>query len=438
MNPQAAKGANEVSRQSGQVMSVVLMLVVAGSAGYVSAQALPQDDGQVHLGVASCASGVCHGSVRPRTNTSVLQNEYVIWSKMDRHRIAYQTLLTEESKAIANKLGLPNAYEADVCLDCHADNVSGAKRGKKFLLSDGVGCEACHGGADTYFSTHTDSKVPRTDLLAAGLYPTDQPVARAKLCLSCHMGTDSKMATHDIMGAGHPRLSFELDTFAVLQPKHYLVDEDYKSAKWHRDGLTVWTIGQIESARQSLHLISAKLETGGTFPELALFDCQSCHHPMSDQRWTKLARVDLPPGSVRLNDAHFVMLLAIARVVDPAIERRLKAGLRRLHEAVVNNGDIGASIASLTAQLDDLSAQSDSLTRDNAMRLLNEIVVFAKSGEVIDYNVAEQAVMAIDLLLSTIDKRAQSQDWLDRVYATVDDEDYFKPADFAMVMAAFE
>ena len=42
----------------------------------LSAQsALPQDDGYVHLGVASCASSVCHGAMLERTSTTVLQNE---------------------------------------------------------------------------------------------------------------------------------------------------------------------------------------------------------------------------------------------------------------------------------------------------------------------------------------------------------------------------
>ncbi|MEX2327887.1 MAG: multiheme c-type cytochrome [Pseudomonadales bacterium] len=429
-------------RRNRPVGSVLLALIVGGalSPGYAQQieASLPQSDGKIRMGVASCASGVCHGSVRPRTNTSVLQNEYVIWSKMDRHRIAYQTLLTNESKEIANKLGLDSAHEARICLDCHSDNVPELNRGEKFLLSDGVGCEACHGGAENYLSAHSDSQVSRTEKLKAGLYPTDQPVARAQLCLSCHMGTVEKMATHDIMGAGHPRLSFELDTFNVLQPKHYTVDEEYKAAKWHGDGLSVWAIGQIESARQSLRLISTRLETAGMFPELALFDCQSCHHPMSERRWKRLTRIDLPPGSVRLNDAHLVMLLAIAKVVNPSVEQRLRTELRGLHGAVATAGNLSGRIAALMDAIEQLREQSISLTRDDARRLLDEIIVYSSSGVVIDYNVAEQAVMAVDMLLSAIDMRAVKQRWLDRVYSTVDDEDRFNPDDFAAVMTTFD
>jgi len=45
------------------------------------------------------------------------------------------------------------------------------------------------------------------------MYPTEEPMERARLCLSCHLGTERKFATHEIMGAGHPRLAFELELY---------------------------------------------------------------------------------------------------------------------------------------------------------------------------------------------------------------------------------
>ena len=92
----------------------------------------------------------CHGSVRARDATNVAQNEYVIWTRRDRHRAAYNTLLTDDSKRCKN-LGLKSAHEADMCLDCHADNVAVEKRGERFQIDDGVGCEACHGGGNLHF-----------------------------------------------------------------------------------------------------------------------------------------------------------------------------------------------------------------------------------------------------------------------------------------------
>src|SRR5690606_8941710 len=119
------------------------------------AATLPQDGADTHRGVASCASAVCHGSIVPKTDGNALQNEYRTWTLHDMHARAYKVLLNDESKLIAKKLGLANAHEADVCLDCHADNVAAGKRGRRFQLSDGVGCEACHGGAERWIKSHT-------------------------------------------------------------------------------------------------------------------------------------------------------------------------------------------------------------------------------------------------------------------------------------------
>ena len=66
--------------------------------------------------------------------------------------------------------------------------------------------------------------VPPTLLLTA----SGEPVERARLCLSCHFGDPLRFANHRIMGAGHPRMSFELDTFTALQPAHFKVDADYR------------------------------------------------------------------------------------------------------------------------------------------------------------------------------------------------------------------
>ena len=50
-----------------------------------------------------------------------------------------------------------------------------------------------------------------------------------------------------------------------------------------------------------------------------------------------------------------------------------------------------------------------------------------RSGEFHDYIAAEQAVMAIDLLLSQAGNRESEAEWLDKVYESVADEDNFDP-----------
>ena len=51
-----------------------------------------------HLGVASCASSVCHGKLTIQTGENVWLNEFRIWSTEDRHARAYKTLSSYKSK----------------------------------------------------------------------------------------------------------------------------------------------------------------------------------------------------------------------------------------------------------------------------------------------------------------------------------------------------
>src|SRR5262245_30757667 len=74
------------------------------------------------LGVATCASGMCHGSIVARIGSHVAQNEYTIWSRRDAHARAYQTLSNERARQIAQRLGLASAEGAAECTSCHALN----------------------------------------------------------------------------------------------------------------------------------------------------------------------------------------------------------------------------------------------------------------------------------------------------------------------------
>ncbi|AOW78263.1 hypothetical protein A3Q34_16285 [Colwellia sp. PAMC 20917] len=394
----------------------------------ISAAELPQQDKNVHLGVASCAASMCHGSVVPRQGSDVLQNEYIIWSREDAHSQAYQTLLSAESKNIAAKLGLDNAAKAGICLDCHSDNVKAELQGEKFQISDGVGCESCHGGAQNYISSHTSSTVSRESTLSDGLFPTDKPKQRARLCLSCHLGNKNKQATHDIMGAGHPRLAFELDTFGILQPLHYVVDEDYRTQKWSGDSYVTWVYGQLEASKSTLRLIESKLiNNNGLFPELSLFDCHSCHHPMSDLKWTATKGQGFKPGTVRLNDGNFKMLMVIASRTE--LFTPLHQHLTELRNGLNNKSQLQYAIAKVMEDIDAiqnaLETQSLSQRQASASFLLNKIVTIGADGEFSDYIAAEQAVMAIDLLFDFTGKKSVFASAISQLFDIVaDDEKY--------------
>ena len=99
----------------------VLVLCAPLAAMQSRAQLLPYQSPHQTLGTVTCASSLCHGSVKLWKDSAVLQNEYLTWSRTDKHARAYNVLLNERSKRIAKNLGLKQpAHEAKICLDCHA------------------------------------------------------------------------------------------------------------------------------------------------------------------------------------------------------------------------------------------------------------------------------------------------------------------------------
>jgi Cytochrome c554 and c-prime len=349
------------------------------------------------VGVVNCANSLCHGSVQPFKDSSVLQNEYVTWSRVDKHARAYKILFNDQSVRIAKNLGIGNPWEAKICIDCHAHNIPKDQRGERFRFDDGVSCEACHGPAERWLPKHVEDGATHINNLGAGLYPTDDPAARATLCLSCHFGNSDRFVTHRMMGAGHPRLSFELETFTTVEPAHFKIDSDWEKRKRTWDGVKVWAIGQALAVSATVELLAdPKRGHDGLFPELVLFDCHACHHPMSDKRWAP--RVPgLGPGVVRLNDSSMLMTRAIARVVDPALGERITATMNRLQQTVTGGGDAIGQARALQDEMAALIAQLNQKTFGPAeMRgVLAALIDEGLNGQFRDYAGAEQATMAI-------------------------------------------
>lgn len=418
-------------------LSALLLLVLSAS---VSAAVLPQFDNNKHLGVASCASSVCHGKGKPVDNENVWLNEYRIWSTQDRHSRAYKTLRSEDSRRIAKNLGLDNAQQAKICLDCHADNLAKEKRGPKFQIKDGVGCEACHGGSEQWIESHTEEGVTHEDNLAKGMYPTEDGVARAKLCLSCHLGTNDKLTTHKIMGAGHPRLTFELETFTANQPAHYAIDDDYRRRKGEFSGFNMWLVGQVETAKATLALMKEYLVKRGNrelVPELYFYDCHACHHPMSDIRWTPTsARAGMPPGVIRLNDVSFLMLLEATNVFAPQRSRVLRETLVNLHLASVKSrSELKKALVDMSAVLEAIEPQltRSSYTVKQSKQMRSRLLSQAAAGEYRDFSAAEQAFLAIESITLALQQSEELDPQLNALYDTLSDQDKFSPGTFKSV-----
>lgn len=418
-----------------------LLAVFLITSPQAQAQNLPQYGSDKHLGVATCASSFCHGSVLERDSYSVLQNEYLIWSKRDAHSAAYRVLLNAESKRIANNLSIGAPEKAAICLDCHADNVPEAMRGPEFQLADGIGCEACHGGSERWIASHVDGKPSHEKNIRQGMYPTADPVARAELCLSCHLGTEDKFTTHRIMGAGHPRLSFELDTFTHIQPAHFKVDKDYLKRKPHSQPAQTWALGQVAAAEQALALIRSPqfFAQQGLFPELSFFDCQACHHPLTAAQWQPRARLgNIGPGQVRLNDASLVMVRAIADVVAPKQGRAISQGLKNLHQATSQSiKATQAAAASIIKQLQAFNRllKQRPITTAQSSRIIKALTQYGQRGDLNDYVAAEQATMACQLLAIHAQRYLELESKIKALYSAVEKETAYNPRQFQRVMA---
>lgn len=406
-----------VSRRFVQTGAATLSKTLLGGVAMLCASlglshaAMPQDSQHQTLGVVNCTSSMCHGATEAWKDSRILHTEYTTWVRLDRHARAYNVLMNDVSKRIAKKMGLEKpAHESKICLDCHAHNPPADKRGERFVMSDGVSCEACHGPAEKWMKTHVAPNATHEQNIADGLYPTDRPVAMAQLCLSCHFGNENKLVTHRIMGAGHPRLSFDLDTFAAIQPPHYKFD-DSKDGKGSRDGVQIWAIGQAIAARELLNtLVDPKRGHDGLFPELVLFDCHACHHPMSEKKWQP--RTGTGPGRVRLNDSNLLMVRSIVKVVSPAQSAAFNAQILLVHKAV--SGDPDAKGADPLVEARNLSAMLDAqikqfeqfnFTRAELTKVLRNLIDEGLSNGYTDYAGAEQAFMAVSSVSSFLQKQ---------------------------------
>jgi len=370
--------------------------------------------GATFVGVASCGGTTCHG--RSEADGPVVrQDELMIWqdpsSAAGAHSRAYDVLRDPRSQVIAQRLGIGEATSAPECLGCHATPAS-AQRGTRFQVSDGVGCESCHGAASGWLSSHYAVGATHANNVSRGLIPLENPRVRAGVCLDCHFGSadEGQFVTHRIMAAGHPRISFELDLFTTLQ-QHHQDDDDYRERKGRNEAVRTWAVGQAMALERSLSLFSsASRGTDGIWPEFYFFDCHSCHRRISDDpnfRPTAVANPGrpIPSGAPPYNDENMIMLSAAARVVAPGLAQRFERDSRAFHQAMAR--DRGAAVAAANTLRQSARALGDafagtSMTREQTFAIVDAITSEAISPRFTDYAGSVQAVMATDTLLSAL------------------------------------
>lgn len=430
-------------------LATAIALVAASPAAW--AQPGPPAAGRmgVHEGVATCAGSTCHSRPAP-SGLTVRQNELITWqdphSDAGAHSRAWRVLTQPRAQAIATRLGLGPAQTAPACLSCHADPAAAGQRGARFQISDGVGCEACHGGAGGWIANHYALGATHAANISRGLVALDDPKTRAGRCLDCHLGSaaPNQFVTHQLMAAGHPRLTFELDLFSTLQ-KHYDFDADYVARhKVVPGGVKTWAVGQAMALDRTLTLFGPR-SPGGAFPEFVFFDCQSCHRTITEDAKPKLtvetnpAR-PIPLGMPPFNDENMIMLSAAAKVAAPRLSARFEEDSRNFHLALAQNGSVSAQRAARLAGTSRALAAAfaaRAFSRADTLAIFQEVLAGESARRYTDFAGATQAVMAADTLLDALISEgaldrataARVRPELDRAYQAVRDPNAFRPAE---------
>lgn len=377
-----------------------------------------------YMGVASCSSSNCHGGVAPRKSSSVLQNEYITWFKRDKHAQAWKTLLSTESRRIAWQLGIEDPAHDKTCLTCHSTLVpESATSAEKFRAEDGVSCESCHGAAGGWISTHTASGTTHQDNLANGLEATENPAQRARLCLSCHQGDQQRDFSHRLYGAGHPRLSFELDTYATIQPAHWLNDTDYKERKGDYSPLEIWFEGQLAAAEQTLNLIALiSQQNGDLFPELSAFTCSSCHHNLSAKQFLH-RDYHQRTGEPRLNLSSLEMLVAGLQGVNAQSAKVLEDQLQAINS--------GQPLGSATQEIRNIISEIRSSKMGAAIasqpgKVLRALLSYGAGNTSLYYESAEQLAMALASAQAQLSGSSRRPTGLEKIFKILESYDDFK------------
>lgn len=357
----------------------------------------------------------------------MLHNEYVTWQKRDQHSKAYLSLLSADGKRIGKHLGIEHPERSDQCLVCHSvfDRTKGVPAPNE-QLSDGVGCEGCHGAASGYLKTHTEGGATHQQNLLNGLADIVQPGGRARMCVSCHVGDADARVTHRIMGAGHPRMTFELDTFGIAQPHHWRLDPDYEKRKGRYLPARAWFVGQAVRARQQIVLLNtppAESESGSSVHgvDLASLSCLSCHHALGQKQF-RYRDYQGRPGELRYDLSSLLMVAEGLAVIDPSRERSLRGAIDALH------AERAQGCEQLLGELDAAISLGESKEFDTATneQLFTRITTFGSNPGVLSYEVAEQVAMAISALDSALDPGGKKRKLrIDELYKTLASADTF-------------
>ena len=356
-------------------------------------------------GAGGCAASSCHGSIQPKTVTHVPQNEYSIWAGQDKHARAYQVLSSPVSLRIGKILKLdrpPN--QTPRCLACHALSVPSEQHAETFDITDGVSCESCHGPASGWLGQHTVKGWPHErSVQELGMIDLRDMGVRSHNCLHCHLGTEEKSVDHQLIAAGHPDLTFELNLFSAVMPRHWKTPKD---APW--SGTKEWAVGQSMQLRDGLNRLARRARST-TWPEFAEYDCFACHHALTkpEESWRLTSDGYYGArnaGVPAWNASRYVVFRYAAKEADAATAGKLDSEISALAGLMAQlNGDreqIAATAERAAELAHTLAGKLNGRTYDAAftVQIMRNIAGDSRGISEQGQRAAEQAAMTLDSL----------------------------------------
>jgi hypothetical protein len=259
---------------------------LAAPPGHGSYAGMQPDPLAAAVGVSSCATVSCHGGPKAG-NHDVQTFAFTIWMNDDPHARAYETLHSPRSKRMAQLLRIGEAHRAAECLACHSMQHVSRPTLPPEVLADGVGCSSCHGESSRWQQLHhlpewKQLSAPQREAL--GYRDLGSVAGRAATCIPCHVGNGSQQVNHDLIAAGHPRLSFEFAAYQRLWPRHWSPTAKLES----RPDFTErsWAVGQATTLAAVAELLAVRTQQAAAemaagrphrWPEFSEFDCYACH-----------------------------------------------------------------------------------------------------------------------------------------------------------------
>ena len=415
------------------------------------------DDLYSYMGASSCSASDCHGNSTARNKFRIGQNEFYIWSQKDRHAKAYEVLTAADAKIIARNLKIANPDQSARCLVCHAVPASPNRQGTLYDITDSVSCEACHGPAEKWLDPHYRPGFDPQKAASLGMYNTKDLVKRAEKCLECHAGTDGKEVTHELIGAGHPRLTFEFDNYTHVMPPHWRPPQEKKDRDWL--SARVWAIGQAAAFRNEIKRFATSRRAGfRLWPDFTYFDCFACHHAIVDrlrgvtgkekaeQIWRR-KDYNGKPGRLVGNSSGYAVFRHVVSLAASEEGKHLEELMKTFHEGLTGKE---ISHESFTAVLTRLSALSNKLvsqvalytfTQRSVLLLMKNISGDGRRLTTSGFQAAEQAVLALaslyDAYLETVGVMPESKeikDTIDALYKEIQSGRTFNAAQFEATM----